>query len=71
MIGFLGAFTNYSAFSLDALGLWQNGGHILATVYVIITVVLCLFAATGVIWPTRLIKGNNYARPEASTFGFK
>ena len=25
MIGFLGAFTTFSAFSLDALGLWQNG----------------------------------------------
>lgn len=55
MMGFLGALTNYSAFSLDALGLWQNGGHILVAVYVIITLALCLFAATGVIWPTRLI----------------
>jgi CrcB protein len=55
MIGFLGALTNYPAFSLDALGLWQNGGHIVAAAYVIITLALCLFAATGDIWPTRLI----------------
>ena len=55
MIVFLSAFTNYPAFSLDALSLWQNGGHIMAVVYVISTVVLCLLAVIGAVWLTRLI----------------
>ena len=54
-VGFLGAFTTYSTFSLDALSLWQNGGHIMAAVYVISTVVLCLLAVIGAVWLTRLI----------------
>lgn len=54
MVGFLGAFTTYSTFSLDALSLWQNGGQILAGVYVISTVALCLMAVTGSVWLTRL-----------------
>ena len=38
MIGFLGAFTTFSTFSLDALGLWQNGHLFLALLYVLATV---------------------------------
>ncbi|MGB2260697.1 MAG: fluoride efflux transporter CrcB, partial [Porticoccaceae bacterium] len=30
MVGFLGAFTTFSTFSLDALGLWQNGDLFMA-----------------------------------------
>ena len=55
MIGFLGAFTTFSTFSLDALGLWQNGHLFLALVYVLATVVLCLVAISCSIWLTRLM----------------
>jgi CrcB protein len=55
MIGFLGAFTTFSTFSLDALGLWQNGHLFLALVYVLATVVLCLVAISSSIWLTRLL----------------
>ncbi len=55
MIGFLGAFTTFSTFSLDALGLWQNGHLFLALVYVLATVVLCLVAISCSIWLTRLL----------------
>ena len=55
MIGFLGAFTTFSAFSLDALGLWQNGHLFLALVYARGTVVLCLAAITIAVWLTRLL----------------
>ena len=54
MIGFLGAFTTFSTFSLDALGLWQNGHLLLALVYALGTVVLCLAAISIAVWLTRL-----------------
>lgn len=54
MVGFLGAFTTFSTFSLDAISLWQNGGQLMALIYVISTVVLCLVAIIFAIWLTRL-----------------
>ena len=55
MIGFLGAFTTFSTFSLDAIGLWQNGHLFLALVDVLVTVVLCLVAISSSIWLARLL----------------
>jgi CrcB protein len=55
MVGFLGAFTTFSTFSLDALSLWQNGHLFLALVYVLATVALCLAAICSSIWLARLI----------------
>ena len=55
MVGFLGAFTTYSTFSLDALGLWQNGHLFLALVYVLATVISCLAAISISIWLARLL----------------
>lgn len=54
MVGFLGAFTTFSTFSLDALGLWQNGHLFMALVYALGTVVLCLAAISVAVWLTRL-----------------
>lgn len=54
MIGFLGAFTTFSTFSLDALGLWQNGHIFMSLVYMLATVILCLIAISSAIWLTRL-----------------
>ena len=55
MIGFLGAFTTFSTFSLDALGLWQNGHIFMSVVYMLATVILCLIAISSAIWLTRLL----------------
>lgn len=44
MIGFLGAFTTFSAFSLDAWRLLENGQSLLALGYVLLSVCLCLIA---------------------------
>ena len=55
MIGFIGAFTTFSAFSLDALGLWQNGHVLMSVIYMITTVILCLVAISTAIWLTRLM----------------
>lgn len=45
MIGFLGAFTTFSTFSLDALLLVQQGYLATATTYILASVVSCIFAA--------------------------
>lgn len=42
--GILGGFTTFSAFSLDAILLWERGDVMLAAVYVIGSVVLSLAA---------------------------
>lgn len=43
--GFLGGFTTFSAFSLDALTLWQRGAPMQAGLYIVGSVILSLFAA--------------------------
>ena len=43
--GFLGGFTTFSAFSLDALALWERGAQFQAGFYVLGSVVLSLLAA--------------------------
>lgn len=45
MIGFLGALTTFSTFSLDALLLMQEGLFVTALTYILASVVSCLFAA--------------------------
>lgn len=44
MTGVLGGFTTFSAFSLDALKLWQSGQTLQAGLYVAASVGLSLFA---------------------------
>ena len=55
MIGFVGAFTTFSTFSLDALGLWQNGHMFMSLVYMLATIILCLIAMSSASWLTRLL----------------
>lgn len=45
LVGYLGAFTTFSTFSLDALLLIQDGHIIQATLYVFASVVICILAA--------------------------
>ncbi len=44
MTGILGGFTTFSAFSLDALKLWQGGQVVPALTYVVASVILSLIA---------------------------
>ena len=47
MTGALGGFTTFSAFSLDAVTLWERGQHGLAAGYVAASVLLSLMAVTA------------------------
>ena len=46
-VGLLGGFTTFSAFSLDALALWQRGQTGAAALYVLTTVLVSLVAVAG------------------------
>jgi len=47
MVGFLGAFTTFSAFSLQALGLFEEGRFIAALSYICGSVILCILAVAA------------------------
>lgn len=50
-IGFLGAFTTFSAFSLETVQLFENGRVSQALLYTLLSVVLCVVAAwLGILW---------------------
>ena len=51
--GLLGGFTTFSAFSLDALTLWQRGEGASAALYVAASLILSLAACLGGMWLTR------------------
>ncbi|MEH6566298.1 MAG: fluoride efflux transporter CrcB [Halopseudomonas sp.] len=44
MVGFLGAFTTFSTFSLDSLRLLENGEGLLAITYILLSVCIGLLA---------------------------
>ena len=53
--GFLGGFTTFSAFSLDALTLWERGAAMQAGFYVLGSVFLSLIAAALGLMLARLV----------------
>ena len=52
--GFLGGFTTFSAFSLDALTLWERGEPFQAGFYILGSVILSLIAAAAGLMLSRL-----------------
>ena len=55
VVGFLGAFTTFSTFSLEAVTLLESGHIATAAVYVLSSLFICIFAAWVAIVITRLI----------------
>ena len=51
--GFLGGFTTFSAFSLDAVVLWERGAIVLAAAYVAASVTLAIAAVFAGLWLMR------------------
>ncbi len=45
MVGFLGAFTTFSTFSMESLALLHSGHIKLAVIYIVSSVVVCIAAA--------------------------
>lgn len=53
--GILGGFTTFSAFSLDALLLWERGDVVAAVVYVLLSVVLSIGALAAGLFIMRAV----------------
>ena len=54
MVGFLGAFTTFSTFSLEPLTLIQEGHILSAAIYILLSVLCCIAALGAGLWLTRL-----------------
>lgn len=55
MVGFLGAFTTFSTFSVEVVNLMDSGHQFDAAVYLLLSVVLAIGCAALGIWMTRHI----------------
>lgn len=53
MVGFVGAFTTFSTFSLEALMLLQEGRAVAALTYIFSSVVSCLLAVASGMWSAK------------------
>ena len=55
IVGFLGAFTTFSTFSLEAIALLENGQAGMALAYVLFSVTVCMTAVWLAMTVTRLV----------------
>ena len=53
VVGFLGAFTTFSTFSLETISLWESGHAVHALGYMLTSAVACVLAAGAAIAVTR------------------
>jgi len=45
LIGFLGGYTTFSSFSIETVGLFENGNWFSALINIFLSVILCIAAA--------------------------
>ena len=55
MIGFLGGFTTFSAFTIDVLDLFQNDQYLISVIYICGSVIISLLAVYLGFWITKII----------------
>jgi CrcB protein len=55
MVGFLGAFTTFSTFSLETISLMEAGHWVHALGYMLASTVLCVLCAGAAIYLTRIV----------------
>ena len=55
MIGFLGGFTTFSAFTIDVLDLFQNDQYLISVIYICGSVITSLLAVYLGFWITKII----------------
>lgn len=55
VVGFLGAFTTFSTFSLETVELWQGGQSLHAVLYALVSTSSCILAAAAGIAMTRAV----------------
>ena len=55
MIGFLGGFTTFSAFTIDVLDLFQNDQYLVSVIYIFGSVIISLLAVYLGFWITKII----------------
>ena len=55
MIGFLGGFTTFSAFTIDVLDLFQNDQYLISVIYICGSVIASLLAVYLGFWITKII----------------
>ena len=58
MVGFLGAFTTFSTFSLQTLALIETGRWLTALAYSLASLLSCLVAVAFGVWITRQLSGE-------------
>jgi CrcB protein len=53
-VGIFGGFTTFSSFSLDAITLFERGDYLLAAIYIVGSVLLCIAGLMMGLWAMRV-----------------